>query len=101
MILEKRKCPVIPTSMLLVRIMIGKVEDGNQLVEILRTTPVPKSQPEWNCVSRVKEALETLEADSKALARESPSGQSCAARRWVIANGRKISIVLMARATLI
>ena len=64
---EERECPVIPTSMLLVRIMIGKVEDGDRLVENLRNTPVPKGQPEWNCVFWVKEALETLRADSKAL----------------------------------
>ncbi|KAJ5200318.1 hypothetical protein N7491_008881 [Penicillium cf. griseofulvum] len=53
--------------MLLVRITVGKVEDGNRLVEILRNTPIRQGQLGWNCVSWVKEALETLKVDPKAL----------------------------------
>jgi hypothetical protein len=64
---EERECPLISTSMLLVRAMVGKVTDGNRLVEILRNTPIRQGQPGWNRVSWVKEALETLDADSKAL----------------------------------
>ncbi|EAW22827.1 uncharacterized protein NFIA_015200 [Aspergillus fischeri NRRL 181] len=54
-------------TMLLVRIMVGKVADGNRLVEILRNTPIRQGQPGWNCVSWVKEALDKLKVDSKAL----------------------------------
>jgi hypothetical protein len=64
---EERECPLAPTSMLLVRIMVGKVADGNRLVEILRNTPIRQGQPGWNCVFWVKEALGKLKADSKAL----------------------------------
>jgi len=37
---QERECPLEPTSMLLVRVMIGKVEDKNRLAEILRQTPI-------------------------------------------------------------
>ncbi|KAG2022069.1 hypothetical protein GB937_004163 [Aspergillus fischeri] len=59
---EERECQLTPTSILLVRIMVGKVADGNRLVEILRNTPIRQGQPGWNC-----EALDKLKVDSKAL----------------------------------
>ncbi|OQE85797.1 hypothetical protein PENNAL_c0023G00891 [Penicillium nalgiovense] len=46
---EELECSLTATSMLLVRIMVGK------------------GRPGWNCVAWVKEALETLQADNKAL----------------------------------
>ena len=55
--------------MLLVRLMIGKVEDGNRLAQILRTTPIRQNQVGWNCVAWIREALETLKADNVALGR--------------------------------
>ncbi|KAF7714531.1 Uncharacterized protein PECH_008421 [Penicillium ucsense] len=64
---DERNCPLAPTNMLLVRIMVGKVADGTRLVEIMRNTPIRQGQPGWNCVSWVKEALEMLSVDSKAL----------------------------------
>ncbi|KAJ5720913.1 uncharacterized protein N7483_008847 [Penicillium malachiteum] len=98
---EERDCPLAPTSMLLVRVMVGKVAEGNRLVEILRNAPIREGQPGWNCVFWVKEALETLQVDPKALGTTPLSGQSCATVRWIIVNGRKISTGLMARAILI
>lgn len=64
---EERDCPLAPTSMLLVRIIVGKVADKSCLVEILRNTPIRQGQPGWNCVFWVKEALERLKANTKAL----------------------------------
>jgi len=64
---EERECPLAPTSMLLVRIMVGKVVDSNRLIETLRNTPIRQGQPGWNCVSWVQEGLEMLKADTKAL----------------------------------
>ncbi|KAL2811547.1 hypothetical protein BDW59DRAFT_177083 [Aspergillus cavernicola] len=64
---EERECPLAPTSMLLVRITIGKVADTSRSVDILRNTPIRQGQPGWNCVSWVKEALEGLNADTKSL----------------------------------
>jgi hypothetical protein len=64
---EERKCPLAPTSMLLVRIIVRKVADRNHLVKILRDTPIRQGQLGWNYVYWVKEALETLKANPKAL----------------------------------
>lgn len=64
---EEIDCSLVASSMVLVRIMVGKVEDGNRLVEIIRNTPVRAGRKGWNCVSWVKEALERLEADPQAL----------------------------------
>lgn len=64
---EEWECPLAPTSMLLVRVVIGKIEDRNRLVEVLRNTPIRQGQPGWNYVSWVKDALERLRVDPKAL----------------------------------
>jgi hypothetical protein len=53
--------------MLLVRIMIGKVEKKDRLVTIMRNVPIKQGEPGWNCVIWVKEAIEALRADGKAL----------------------------------
>ena len=53
--------------MLLVRIMIAKVENKDQLRSILNSTPVRQGEQGWNCVPRIKEAPEKLEADGKTL----------------------------------
>lgn len=64
---EERGTPLAPTDMLLVRVIIGKVENNERLVSVLRTTPIRQGDPGWNCVGWVKEALERLKADGKAL----------------------------------
>ena len=64
---EERDCPLAPTNMMLVRIMIAKVEDNDQLLSVLRSTPIRQGEHGWNCVSWIKEALEKLEANGKAL----------------------------------
>ena len=53
--------------MLLVRIMIGKVKKMDRLESALRKVPIRQGQMGWNCVGWVKEALEALNADGKAL----------------------------------
>lgn len=42
---EERKCPLAPTSMLLVHIMIGKVTDGNHRANILPNMPIRQDKP--------------------------------------------------------
>lgn len=64
---DECKCRLVQTSMLLVRIMIAKVKDNDQLTSILRSTPIRQGESGWNCISWVKEALEKLEADKQAL----------------------------------
>lgn len=53
--------------MLLVRVIIGKVENNERLVNVLRTTPIRQGDSSWNYVGWVKEALEGLKADGQAL----------------------------------
>ena len=64
---DEQECPLIATDMLLLRIKIGKVENGPRLVEILRDTRIRQYIPGWNCVSWVQEVLETFEAAKKTL----------------------------------
>lgn len=64
---EERDCSLTPTNMLLVRIMVAKVEDDSELATVLRDIPVRQGVKDWNCVSWVKEALQTLEDNAKAL----------------------------------
>jgi hypothetical protein len=55
------------TSMVLVRILVGRVESMERLSSVLRSVPVKVAVPGWDCVSWVREALEALEKDGKAL----------------------------------
>jgi hypothetical protein len=66
-VFDEHDIPLAPTGMLLVRIMIGKVEDKARLVHVLRNTPIRQGQPGWNCVIWVKEVLEGLKAGGKAM----------------------------------
>lgn len=73
---EERKCSLLPTSMLLVRIMVGKIVDEQRLVAILRDTPIRRDRSEWNCVSWVQEALEAIRADGRILGTNSAEWQT-------------------------
>lgn len=64
---EERETPLTPTSMLLVRVMIGKIEKKDRLLDIMRRTPIRQDQPGWNCVEWVKEVLEAFRSDGKTL----------------------------------
>ncbi|KIW39650.1 hypothetical protein, variant [Exophiala oligosperma] len=64
---EKKSVSLRPTSMLLVRVLIGKVDDSARLDAILRQTPVRDGTDGWNCVFWLKEALERVSKDKKAL----------------------------------
>ncbi|KAJ9609302.1 hypothetical protein H2204_015561 [Knufia peltigerae] len=64
---EKRSVSLRPTSMLLVRVLIGKVDDSARLDAILRQTPVRDGLDGWNCVAWLKEALELVSKDKKAV----------------------------------
>ena len=66
-VFEEREVSVMSTSALLARIMIGKVEKIDRLVQILRNTPIRQGDAGWNCVLWVKEAIQTLHDDGKAL----------------------------------
>ena len=53
--------------MILVRILIGKVENIDRLVSVLQSVPVKGDEPGWNCVKWVEDALKGLEGDGRAL----------------------------------
>ena len=58
---------MVLTSMLLIRIVVGKVKDMSRLRAIFEGTPVRPEVEGWNCVEWVKEALLTAIKDGKAL----------------------------------
>ncbi|KAK9445201.1 hypothetical protein VB005_00309 [Metarhizium brunneum] len=64
---EELESTMLPTSMLLVRVMIGKVKDRNRLESLLRNIPIRPRVEGWNCVAWVKEAIETALRDKKVL----------------------------------
>jgi hypothetical protein len=64
---EEKETSLSATSMLLVRVMIAKVEKKDRLISTLRDTPIKQDVAGWNCVGWVKEALQNLEMDGKAL----------------------------------
>jgi hypothetical protein len=57
---EKKDIGLLPTSMLLVRVMIGKVERMDRFYEVIGTVSINLGENGWNCVSWVKEAVERL-----------------------------------------
>ena len=58
---------LVPTKMLLVRVMIGKVANIDRLEKALRDTPVVQSDRTWNCVTWVKNALGALQVEGRAV----------------------------------
>ncbi|KAL4948715.1 hypothetical protein BDW69DRAFT_203385 [Aspergillus filifer] len=64
---EGRECPLTPTKMLLVRVLVSKIADRDRLAQILHAIPIRQNKRGWNCVAWVREALERLTADGTAL----------------------------------
>ena len=55
------------TTSLLARIVVAQVEDKARLIQILRSTPVVQSNPNWRCRTWVVDVLNRLAADRKAV----------------------------------
>ncbi len=64
------------TSMLLVRVVIGKVTNGSRLRAIFESTPLRPDEDGWNCVAWVKEAFEAAIHDGNALGTAAASWES-------------------------
>ncbi|OAL28656.1 hypothetical protein AYO20_09380 [Fonsecaea nubica] len=64
---EKETVPLRPTNMVLVRVLIGKINDLPCLDAILCQTPVKDGVKDWNCVAWLKGALELVGKDKAAL----------------------------------
>jgi hypothetical protein len=64
---EERDTLTAASAMVLVRVLVAKVTNMDSLVSALKSVPVRGSETHWNCVEWVKEALEILQKDGKAL----------------------------------
>lgn len=64
---KERNISMLATSMILVRILIGKVENHERLACTLRSIPIRAEQPGWNCVGWVQKAVGSLAADGRVL----------------------------------
>ncbi|KAI6090405.1 hypothetical protein F4821DRAFT_275078 [Hypoxylon rubiginosum] len=66
---EEETIQAKPSSNMLVRVVVGRVADMDRLKSLIRQVPVPMhpEDPNWNCVIWVKEALEAVIDDGKAL----------------------------------
>ncbi|KAH8777366.1 hypothetical protein F5883DRAFT_409224 [Diaporthe sp. PMI_573] len=76
-VFEERDIGMNPTAMILVRVIIGKVANLERVASVLREVPVRDNQSGWNCVWWLREALDMLRADAKAL-----SGGRSSAAGW-------------------
>ncbi|KAI1193015.1 hypothetical protein F5X97DRAFT_329028 [Nemania serpens] len=56
-----------PQFMLLTRVVIGKVLDKDRLRSVIGGIPVRPETPGWNCVGWVREAVDAVLKDDKAL----------------------------------
>lgn len=72
-VFEERDISMNPTAMILVRVVIGKVASAERAAAVLRGVPVRDNQSGWNCVWWLREALDMLRADGKALGSRSLS----------------------------
>ena len=67
---ENRQISLLPTSAILVRIIIGKVADEARLRKAFDKTPIragSQGYEDWNCVSWAEEALACAAHDGKVL----------------------------------
>ncbi|KAE8152095.1 hypothetical protein BDV25DRAFT_151723 [Aspergillus avenaceus] len=66
-VFQEIECSRQVASMLLVRVLVGKVKDRSQLSETMRAVSIRSGEEGWNCVSWVEEALEKVTAHGKIL----------------------------------
>lgn len=55
------------SQMLLVRILVGKIENKSRMTAVFRGVPLTQGDEGWNCVTWVRGALGALEADKGAM----------------------------------
>ena len=66
-IYEETDISLLAETMILVRIMIGKVKSRKLVLSITRDLPLVQDDPEWNCVIWVKDALNALQVEKRAM----------------------------------
>lgn len=60
-VFEELTISMMPTQMILVRLVLAKIENADRLRQLLRQIPIRQGEEGWNCVLWVKEALFELE----------------------------------------
>lgn len=75
-VFERVSITMAPTMMLLIRVLIAKVASKKRLESVLDSTAIKGGQPGWNCVWWVREALEGLSRDGRALGASVTSWES-------------------------
>lgn len=55
------------TASLLVRIVVAKVTDMDRLRAAIRSVPIVQNDLSWTCITWLKNALEAVQADGKAV----------------------------------
>jgi hypothetical protein len=62
---EEKTASMMPTQMILIRVLVAKVENTEKLAQLLRQIPVRQREEGWNCVSWVQEALSEVKSSKK------------------------------------
>ena len=89
---------MMPTQMILVRILVAKVENTEKLAQILRQIPVRQGQEGWNCVSWVQEAFSELEKSKSVVGTSVVGWKAVRDAAMDTFSGRRPRVALMARA---
>jgi hypothetical protein len=58
---EEAPTTMLPSRMIMVRILMAKIESRDRLAQVLRQIPIRQGQQDWNCVAWIKEALTQLQ----------------------------------------
>jgi hypothetical protein len=66
---EEAATTMMPSRMIMVRILIAKIESRDRLAALLRRIPIRQGQQGWNCVAWIKEALEQLQVSRDVVGR--------------------------------
>lgn len=64
---ERRETSMMPTNMLLLRMVVAKVTDWARLEQVLAAVALVQNDSSWNCRLWVRDALAALEADGHSL----------------------------------
>ncbi len=66
-IYDEQVINVARTNSLLVRVVVAKVTDMGRLQAAIRGVPIVQGDPAWTCITWVRNALEAVGADGKAV----------------------------------
>jgi hypothetical protein len=98
---EERDVGMIPSNMQLVRVLVAKIENYGRFERILQSIQIQGEVADWNCVEWVREALEMLESDGKALGTSVVDWKTVRDACMEYVQKRRMSIVLMEGGALI